>query len=145
MSKRNYAVLGALISAITIVQFVLQMAFIRSENQPVIESVGKIEPFVEQIVETKPQEQIAELSSPKNEIIKSDVVMPDKNVVVKKDIVSQKIAVSQKIVYPESRRQTAEVRRQSAPETVRKSVKRKIVRETESERFRRAEQILTGF
>lgn len=145
MPKRNYVVLGALISAITIVHFVLQMSFIQSGNQQVIESVGKIETPVEQIAETKPREQIVELSSSKNEMTQPDIVMPDKNVVVQKDIVSQKIAVSQKIIYPESRRQPAEVRRQYVTEIVRKSVRKKIVRETESERLRRAEQILTGF
>lgn len=143
--KRNYVVLGALISAITIVHFVLQMSFIQSGNQDVIGSVGKIETPVEQIAETKSQQQMVELSSSKNEITQPDLVMPDKNSVVQKDIVSQKIAVSQKIIYPESRRPPAEVRRQSVTETVRKLVKKKIIRETESERLRRAEQILTGF
>ena len=145
MSKRRYVVLGTIISAVAIVHFVLQMSFIQSENQRVIESVGKIEPVVEQIAETKPREQIVELTSGKNEIIKPDIVMPDKNAVLQKDIFLQKIAVSQKSVYSESRRQPAEVRRQSVTETVHKPVKKKIVREVESARLRRAEQLLTGF
>lgn len=125
MSKKKNVIIILIILAITVGHFGIQLSFIESENQRIIELSAKIAPVIEQNIQAKPQvdEQL--------ETKETDVVLSPKPLASQKDI--QTVKVLQR-----------ELNRQSESAPIQNPLK-KAKRESKSERLRRAEKILTGF
>jgi hypothetical protein len=121
ISKRDYTIIGAVILAIGIVHFSLQVFFIQKENLQAVETaVAENEPETAPVIAAAPEKRVITIEPEQFEIKKIKIItLPE---IVKAPPVRQK-------------------------EFVRagRSVKKKEVkRETRAERLRRAERILTG-
>lgn len=126
--KKNISI--AIIITIIATSFLIQMAFIESEQKLILASFVQPQPIIKLII------------PPKTEVLENNSqelnARPTDEILLSKQIESPKIAQPVKIVQKESRRQLETI---SGQNTLKKEAKR----DAKSERLRRAEKILTGF
>ncbi len=115
ISKKNYYVLGAMISALVVGHFALQLFFIATENWSFDGSLGRVDTPVEEVLSTSPDVAFSEPVTQRPPTA---------------DVVSDQRETSRRPV-PITQSQTA--------------AKEKAVSKARSARLRRAEKILTGF
>jgi hypothetical protein len=133
MSKKKYAIIVLIILAITVGHFAIQMSFIESENKSIVESLAKTEPIAEPNPQPQIDQSIIEDKFQDSEVKKSDVVLPPPPLKLPKAVKAEKIVQKEPIRPPEP------------IASKQKPLKKEFKHESQAERLRRAEMILTGF